>query len=253
MVWPGIALLFTTLAFNLLGDGLRDAFDPRLALDASICHGATRCLVSPPNKLLPLGLEPRMNDREPELGAGRHVRKGVAMNKRFWLALVACGDRRACSSRGDCRACGKLGGGKPKARAERSSSSIDTDVDYIDPQLSYYGERGSSRRDALQALQLARQGRRRRRRRHPEVAAGLPVISKDGKTYTFTIKPGFKFSNGKAVNAKSFGDAFKRFAEPEDAVAGLAVPRHRQGAQASSTARRRVSGVKANGNKLASS
>jgi peptide/nickel transport system permease protein len=30
MVWPGIALLLTTLAFNLLGDGLRDALDPRL-------------------------------------------------------------------------------------------------------------------------------------------------------------------------------------------------------------------------------
>lgn len=29
MVWPGIALLLTTLAFNLFGDGLRDAFDPR--------------------------------------------------------------------------------------------------------------------------------------------------------------------------------------------------------------------------------
>jgi ABC-type dipeptide/oligopeptide/nickel transport system permease subunit len=29
MVWPGIALMLTTLAFNLLGDGLRDAFDPR--------------------------------------------------------------------------------------------------------------------------------------------------------------------------------------------------------------------------------
>jgi peptide/nickel transport system permease protein len=29
MVWPGLAVLFTTLAFNLLGDGLRDAFDPR--------------------------------------------------------------------------------------------------------------------------------------------------------------------------------------------------------------------------------
>jgi peptide/nickel transport system permease protein len=29
MVWPGIALLLATLAFNLLGDGLRDAFDPR--------------------------------------------------------------------------------------------------------------------------------------------------------------------------------------------------------------------------------
>ena len=31
MVWPGLAVLITTLAFNLLGDGLRDAFDPRAA------------------------------------------------------------------------------------------------------------------------------------------------------------------------------------------------------------------------------
>ena len=29
MVFPGIFLLLTTLAFNLVGDGLRDAFDPR--------------------------------------------------------------------------------------------------------------------------------------------------------------------------------------------------------------------------------
>jgi peptide/nickel transport system permease protein len=29
MVWPGLAVLFATLALNLFGDGLRDAFDPR--------------------------------------------------------------------------------------------------------------------------------------------------------------------------------------------------------------------------------
>jgi peptide/nickel transport system permease protein len=29
MLWPGLAVLAATLAFNLLGDGLRDAFDPR--------------------------------------------------------------------------------------------------------------------------------------------------------------------------------------------------------------------------------
>jgi peptide/nickel transport system permease protein len=29
MLWPGLAILSTTLAFNLLGDGLRDSFDPR--------------------------------------------------------------------------------------------------------------------------------------------------------------------------------------------------------------------------------
>ena len=32
MVWPGLMILCTTLAFNLLGDGLRDAFDPRSTL-----------------------------------------------------------------------------------------------------------------------------------------------------------------------------------------------------------------------------
>jgi peptide/nickel transport system permease protein len=29
MLWPGLALLLTTLSFNLMGDGLRDAFDPK--------------------------------------------------------------------------------------------------------------------------------------------------------------------------------------------------------------------------------
>jgi ABC-type dipeptide/oligopeptide/nickel transport system permease subunit len=31
MAFPGIALLLTVLAFNLLGDGLRDALNPRTA------------------------------------------------------------------------------------------------------------------------------------------------------------------------------------------------------------------------------
>jgi len=31
MLIPAIALSMTTLAFNFLGDGLRDAFDPRMA------------------------------------------------------------------------------------------------------------------------------------------------------------------------------------------------------------------------------
>ena len=30
MFFPGIALTLTVLGFNLLGDGLRDALDPRL-------------------------------------------------------------------------------------------------------------------------------------------------------------------------------------------------------------------------------
>ncbi len=29
MVFPGLAITITVLAFNLLGDGIRDAFDPK--------------------------------------------------------------------------------------------------------------------------------------------------------------------------------------------------------------------------------
>jgi peptide/nickel transport system permease protein len=34
MLWPGLFLLATTLAFNLVGDGLRDALDPRAAANS---------------------------------------------------------------------------------------------------------------------------------------------------------------------------------------------------------------------------
>jgi len=34
-VWPGLAIAFTVLGFNLLGDGLRDALDPRLEINRS--------------------------------------------------------------------------------------------------------------------------------------------------------------------------------------------------------------------------
>jgi len=29
-IFPGLAIMFTVLGFNLLGDGLRDAFDPKM-------------------------------------------------------------------------------------------------------------------------------------------------------------------------------------------------------------------------------
>lgn len=35
-IFPGLAILVTTLAFNLLGDGLRDALDPRMAVRAGL-------------------------------------------------------------------------------------------------------------------------------------------------------------------------------------------------------------------------
>jgi ABC-type transport system substrate-binding protein len=44
----------------------------------------------------------------------------------------------------------------------------------------------------------------------PEVAAGYPKVSKDGKTFTFTLRRGFRFSNGDAVRASAFERAIMR-------------------------------------------
>jgi len=30
ILWPGVCIFLTVMSFNFLGDGLRDAFDPRI-------------------------------------------------------------------------------------------------------------------------------------------------------------------------------------------------------------------------------
>lgn len=55
----------------------------------------------------------------------------------------------------------------------------------------------------------------------PEVASGVRV-SRDGKTYTFTIRKGFRFSNGKPVTAKNFEYAINRVLGKDMASPGAA-------------------------------
>jgi ABC-type transport system substrate-binding protein len=43
-----------------------------------------------------------------------------------------------------------------------------------------------------------------------EDTTGFPAISKDGKTYTFTIKPGIKYSDGATLKASDYVYAFNR-------------------------------------------
>ena len=55
-------------------------------------------------------------------------------------------------------------------------------------------------------------------------AASAVSVSKDGKTYTFTIRPNQKASNGKAVTGQWFVRAFERALSPKmgDAAAARA-------------------------------
>ena len=47
---------------------------------------------------------------------------------------------------------------------------------------------------------------------HPEVAAAMPTVSADGRTYTFRVRPGFRFSppSNQAVTAGTFRYTFER-------------------------------------------
>ena len=50
---------------------------------------------------------------------------------------------------------------------------------------------------------------------YPEGASAFPTVSKDGKVYTFTVRPGLKFSDGSAVTAAAFQRAFERILSPK--------------------------------------
>jgi peptide/nickel transport system substrate-binding protein len=48
----------------------------------------------------------------------------------------------------------------------------------------------------------------------PEVAAAPPKVSANGKTYTFTLRRNFRFSDGKRVDARAFARAINRTLAP---------------------------------------
>jgi len=50
---------------------------------------------------------------------------------------------------------------------------------------------------------------------YPEAATSFPTVSKDGKTYTFHIRPGLKFSDGSPVTAAAYQRAWERNLSPK--------------------------------------
>jgi peptide/nickel transport system substrate-binding protein len=85
----------------------------------------------------------------------------------------------------------------------------------------------------------------------PEVAAAEPAISRDGKTYTFTLRSGFRFSDGTPVRASAFARAISRILAPGVRSAGIQYVQDIVGAADVQAGRATVpSGVVARGNRL---
>jgi len=90
-------------------------------------------------------------------------------------------------------------------------SAAQTDVDYTDPALAYGVLSWQIEYETCSKLLDYADGSSELT---PDAAAGLPVVSADGKTYTFTIKSGIKFNDGASLTANSFVAAFNRDANP---------------------------------------
>jgi len=85
-------------------------------------------------------------------------------------------------------------------------------VDYLDPAQAYTGQAWSVMWLAYNTLVTyphtdAKHGGGRL---VPGLAAAMPKISGNGRTYTFKLRPGLKYSNGKAVRASDFNSSAER-------------------------------------------
>ena len=91
--------------------------------------------------------------------------------------------------------------------------NLASDTDYTDPALAYYSVSWQFEyATALKLLNYPDAPAPAGSRLQPEAAAGLPNVSADGKTYTFTVREGFRFSppSNEPVTAASFKAALVR-------------------------------------------
>ena len=151
-----------------------------------------------------------------------------------WAAAVSA----AAAPRGD-------------ATAERRGGTLRVDLtsdfDFIDPALAYFSHSWQlgfmteakllnfPDREGAQGLRVV-----------PEIAKTLPAISRDGKTYTFTLKNTYRFHTGARITAANFVAAFNRNANPRMRSPATRYISDIVGANAVMQGRRtRVSGVRA--------
>lgn len=85
----------------------------------------------------------------------------------------------------------------------------------------------------------------------PEVAASYPRVSSDARTYTFTLRRGFRFSDGTPVRASSFARSINRILALGNASPGSQFVRDIVGAQAVQSGKSNAAvGVVASGYRL---
>jgi ABC-type transport system substrate-binding protein len=134
----------------------------------------------------------------------------------------------------------------------RISLAVQAGLDNMDPALSFTPP-GWALLDTVCARLMAYPDRRPPAglRLQPEVAAAPPKVSRDFKTFTFELRKGFRFSDGRPVRASAFARAINRTLAPSMKSPGALFTRHIVGAgDVLAGTRRTASGVVARGDTL---
>jgi len=158
---------------------------------------------------------------------------------------VALGHEDQATAWGDAR-------GKPRDGGTFRVALQSGAVDFVDPALSYsvwswilldttcarlmsYPDRAPPQGFRLQ----------------PEVATGYPRVTNDARTFTFTLRRGFRFSNGARVTASAFARAINRTLVPGIESPGAQYTQDVVGSDAVLAGRTQsAAGVVASGNRL---
>ncbi len=114
------------------------------------------------------------------------------------IGLAACGG-------------GDDGGGGSAKEGGEISGTVTSFPDYLDPQLSYTLEGWEALNDVYIPLLTYQSGSGDESTKVvPGLAESMPTISDDGKTYTFTLRKGMKYSDGTPIKASDFPYAIQR-------------------------------------------
>jgi ABC-type transport system substrate-binding protein len=182
------------------------------------------------------------------------------MQKKVWLsgAMAALGAAMLVAAAFAGPASSKSN--SPSAHGQKKGGTMNinasaTDVDYIDPGLAY-GTLSWQILDSVCVKLFYYPDKAGAAGSHlaPDGAVGFPTVSKNGKTYTFTIRSGMKSNSGETLTAANFAAAINRDLNPKmqsPSVPFITGDNGIVGAQAVADGKAATaSGVKAAGQKL---
>jgi ABC-type oligopeptide transport system substrate-binding subunit len=173
---------------------------------------------------------------------------------RFWLSAGSLALGFVLVAAVGCGGSGSSSGSASGKKVDVLRVNLHTDTDYTDPALAYYQVSWQFEyATCLKLLNYPDKAGAEGLQLQPEAAESMPTVSSDGKTYTFTVKSGFKFSppSNEAVTAETFRHVIERDLNPKMQSASASFM-HDIAGEADYVAgkSKHISGVQVNGNKL---